>query len=297
MSNYKGIINRELTECPHCKSKAIRKAGILPSGYQQYHCRECKRKFSVLTFVKFFHESGKICPYCGTTYTRKSGHLKDGTQRYTCNMCSKRFSDKTVIRKEINKNCPRCGSANLIRSGKFKSKNAKRYKQIYLCKDCGRIFNSTKVKHLYKAECPRCGAKAAYKWEKTKNSAGKNYYYCTECKHKFVKGGKTALTAEQKQDIEKLYNEGVPIETIAIKYNRKAKTIESRLRGYYENSSTRRSLPKKTVQDIIYYGLGAQVPTDYLSEYLHVPEKIVKGILIGYKKKISIKRIKGEKDG
>ena len=123
-----------LKNCIYCESKNIVKAGILPSGGQRYRCKDCKKKFSVSTKDKFFHEGDEKCPYCGSVYTRKSGFLRDGTHRRTCRNCGKTFSERTVIKDKITIACPHCLSDNIIHYGHNKGQ-----KQYY-CKTCKRAF-------------------------------------------------------------------------------------------------------------------------------------------------------------
>ena len=190
---YEGIKDTELTNCPHCGSDKIRKSGILPTGYQRYHCRNCEKKFSVLTTIKFQHKSGEICPYCKSEYTKKAGFLRDGTQRYTCNSCNKRFSSKTVIKERISYVCPKCSSHKLRREGKTIDGE-----QRYYCKKCKSVFTPTKIKEIHKVKCPKCGHEEAVQWKKVKGNTGKPYYRCINCYHKFMEGGKLALTEKQR---------------------------------------------------------------------------------------------------
>ena len=284
---YEGITDKVFTECPHCGSKRIRKSGKLSSGYQRYHCAECNKKFSSLTFVKLYHESGKKCPKCGSTFTYKRGLLASGKQRYACNTCGLIFSEDTKIRKKINEICPHCGSSNIIRHGIVHLKIHKN-KQKYCCKDCGKTFVHKRKKKVYKVLCPSCGTKGAYKWTRRVKGTEYPYYNCLNCHHKFTKKGRLGLTSLENANIIKLFKDGMPLNEIAKLYNRKVKTMEAKVKGYYDIARERRALSPQTVRDIIYFGLGASVPTDYLSEYLHVSERVVKSVIFGYKRKVAM---------
>lgn len=132
---YEGIKDKPITNCPHCGSKNIRKAGILPSGYQRYHCRDCNKKISVLTTYKYYRQADTQCPHCKSFHTRKGGTLRDGTTRHICRDCGKSFSSKTVIKEEVKEKCPYCKSAdNIIRNGYREGK------QKFFCKNCKRSF-------------------------------------------------------------------------------------------------------------------------------------------------------------
>ena len=131
---YEGINDYKLDSCSYCGSKEIRKAGMLPSGYQRYHCRACGKKFSVLTNVKFFHTTGEKCPHCGSYHNRLAGRLKSGVQRWMCHTCGKTFSEATTIREKVTARCPACNSQNVIRDGKRSGY------QKYLCRDCNKSF-------------------------------------------------------------------------------------------------------------------------------------------------------------
>lgn len=281
---YEGIEDKVLKECQYCGSKLIRKSGILPTGYQRYHCRECGKKFSVLTNIKFRHKSGSICPYCHSEYTRKAGFLKDGTQRYVCNTCNRKYSDKTVVKERIKWVCPKCRSHKLRREGKTKDGE-----QRYYCKLCRSVFTPTKVKKIYKVECPKCHTKEAIKWDKVKSRTGKPYYRCTNCHHKFVEGGKLALTEKQKQMIPIEYQNGEQVRNLAIKYKRTEETIRARVKDCNHRVHIKFALERLSPQvkrDIIYFGLGARVPVSYLSEYLKVDKEIINIVTKNYLKEV-----------
>lgn len=131
---YEEIEDKVMTECPHCGSKNIRKAGHLPSGYQRYHCKDCNKKISALTTAKYYRKTDVQCPYCKSYHTRLAGTLKDGTRRHLCRDCGKGFSAKTIIREEITEKCPFCNSSNLRREG------IRNGVQRYYCRDCKTVF-------------------------------------------------------------------------------------------------------------------------------------------------------------
>lgn len=285
----KDVENRTIKKCPHCGSERLRKSGFLKSGYQQYYCRDCKKRVSALTEKKFHHTSEVGCPHCGSYYNKKLGRLKSGAARRICSNCGRSFSEKTVVKEKITEKCPKCNSSKLVRHGKNKDGEQK-----FKCKECNHVFRP-KIVEYFEVECPKCHTKRATK-STTTGYLGQPCYRCSSCHHRFMEGGRLALTQKQKEDILKEYKKGVQLYTLGKKYDRTESALyrlvknKCRLQTHIKNSL--KIVPKQTQKDIIYFGLGARVSISDLSHYLKVDREVVKSILKSY----ADKYIKGGKD-
>lgn len=282
----KDIKDIPMTKCPHCGSTELTKAGYLPNGYRRYQCKKCHKRISVYTTLKYYRTTEVTCPHCGSNRNRLSGRLKDGTIRRLCNNCGRSFSEKTVVKSEISEICPHCKSKDLRRSGITKNG-----KQRYLCKSCGKSFVP---ETQYKIKCPKCKNTAAIKEGKGK-AFGQYYFKCLKCDHKFLRTFISEEMEKERKQIMQDYTNGVEMSEICEKYHKSKRTILKRVKRC--NSETRKknlfkqriqNLDKKVQRDIIYFGLGAQVSVQDLSQYLKVDKEVVKYVLAQYKKKVGL---------
>ena len=222
------------------------------------------------------------CVYCNSENVRKCGFLRSGAQRYFCKDCKKGFSTLTKVKPKLEepKNCPICGS-KMVKAGKDKNST-----QRYLCRKCNKKFNDLQTGFRHPKEssckdmiCPFCGKKTLVKRGKEE---GRQRYSCNSCGKSYMDNPSyTHITSQQKEVIKQYVLNGKNIKWVADKLKCCEKTVRSIVDPYLKEeiiSEQQKSL-------IMQFGVGCNVPVNYLAEYVKCSERMCSKIIKKYEKR------------